>query len=76
MAARRVAHRFDEVMLISGSTNASIADTCGVEEKTVRQWRTGDKRLPLAALILLPDVFVTELLSLIRAERSRKKVLP
>lgn len=52
-------------------SNVSVARMCGVDEKIVRQWRTGDKPMPLAALLLLPSQLYSEMLGQVDAGRGR-----
>lgn len=54
IGARAVADIFDRAMIAESLTNAAVGEHVGVEEKTVRQWRTGEKRLPAGVLVALP----------------------
>jgi hypothetical protein len=63
IAARSVADAFDRAMMAEGLSNAALAEHCAVDEKTVRQWRANEKKLPVSALIAMPEPLVERLLA-------------
>lgn len=64
--------RFDAIMAehrMRGEgaySNGAVARACGVDEKTVRQWRAGDKPLRAEVVALFPGRLRDEVLALIR----------
>ncbi len=64
--------RFDAIMTdhrMRGETaysNGAVARACGVDEKTVRQWRSGEKQLRAEVIALFPGRLRDEVLALIR----------
>jgi hypothetical protein len=54
-------------------SNAAIGRLCGVDEKTVRQWRSSEKPIPATVLVLLPTQLYDDVLAAIAASRG---VLP
>lgn len=64
--------RFDAIMTehrMRGETaysNGAVARACGVDEKTVRQWRNGEKPLRAEVVALFPGRLRDEVLALIR----------
>lgn len=51
-------------------TNESLGRSCGIDEKGVRQWRDGAKRIPLAALLVLPPTVSVEMIQWISERRG------
>ncbi len=43
-------------------SNEAVGRRCGIDEKGVRQWRTGAKRIPLAALMVMPQPLAVEVI--------------
>lgn len=64
--------RFDAIMTdhrMRGEvaySNGAVARACDVDEKTVRQWRSGEKPLRAEAIALFPGRLRDEVLALIR----------
>lgn len=56
----------------AGYSNVAVARYCGVDEKTVRQWRDGEKPMPAGALLVMPDEIVREVLDVVAKARGRK----
>ena len=54
-------------------SNCAVARAVGVDEKTVRQWRDGEKPIPAAALSLLPGVLHDQVLAEISRMRGRAR---
>lgn len=53
-----------------GSSNEALARACGVDEKGIRQWRKNDKRIPLAALLLMPASVSVEIIQWVAHRRG------
>lgn len=76
-ARSEFARRFDAVMhahWVRGEeafSNVAVARACGVDEKAVRQWRLGEKRIPPEAMALFPSQLFDETVSVLEALRSR-----
>lgn len=51
-------------------TNELLGRSCGIDEKGIRQWRDGAKRLPLAALMVLPPTIAVEIIQWISERRG------
>ncbi len=51
-------------------TNEAIARRCGIDEKGVRQWRDGAKRLPAAAFMVLPPSIAIDTIQWISERRG------
>jgi hypothetical protein len=77
LARAEFARAFDSVMhnhWLAGEgaySNVAVARACGVDEKTIRQWREGEKPFPAAALTLLPGQLFDEIMSHVAAARGR-----
>lgn len=72
VAARNVARELDKAMMHFGYTNEAVADFCNVHEKEIRQWRAAHKRIPLAAILVMPSALAVALLGAVAAmERVR-----
>lgn len=41
-------------------SNEALGRRCGIDEKGIRQWRSGSKRIPLAALMVMPPALAVE----------------
>lgn len=52
-------------------SNVAIGRACGVDEKTVRLWRLGEKPMPAAALQLLPSQVYGEMIDHLAGSRGR-----
>jgi hypothetical protein len=52
-------------------SNVAVGRTCGVDERIVREWRTGERPMPAAALALLPTQVYGEMLDHLAASRGR-----
>lgn len=76
LANASLAAAFDAVMheaWLAGEeaySNCAVARACGVDEKTVRQWRDGRKPLPASALTLMPTRVREQLETHIADERG------
>lgn len=74
-ARKKVADHFNQSLMRrwageGWASNRAIARMCGLNERVVRQWRAGDKSIPLAALLVLPSPLATELVTWIQDERA------
>ena len=52
-------------------SNVAVARACGVDEKTVRAWRSEEKPMPAAALTLIPTQVYGEVLDYLASARGR-----
>jgi hypothetical protein len=53
-------------------SNVALAERwCGVTEKTIRQWRDGEKPMPFEALLVLPPSLCDELFDALNDARGR-----
>ncbi len=74
----RVAEAFDAILRARvdvedySASNCAIAAKLGVVEKQVREYRSGDKALPVGALYAMPRSIALELLDAVRAEVERR----
>lgn len=57
-------------------SNVAVARACGVDEKTVRQWRSGEKHLRAEAVALFPGRLRDEVLALLRDIEGRSPEIP
>lgn len=51
-------------------SNVAVARSCGIDERNVRQWRDGEKAMPVAALLVMPATLTNELVTLVRERRG------
>lgn len=51
-------------------SNVAVARASGIDEKHVRQWRTGEKRIPLAALLTMPPTLANAIVTWIGETRG------
>lgn len=58
------------------ASNCAIAERVGVVEKQIREYRNGDKALPLGAVYALPESVGLELLDVVRAEVLARREQP
>lgn len=71
------ARRFDEIMhahWVRGEeaySNVAVARACNVSEKTVRDWRSGAKRIPPEAIALFPSQLFDETVAILTGLRNR-----
>lgn len=69
--------RFDAIMVghyLRGEeaySNVAVARACGVDEKTVRQWRSGEKQLRAETIALFPGRLRDEVLALLKDLEGR-----
>lgn len=76
MAARQMADALDEALhraYLDGNdalSNVAIGRACGVDEKTVRQWRLGRRPMPSWALLKLPPSLAAEMLAWVQRTRG------
>lgn len=76
-ARSEFARRFDAAMSehwVRGEeaySNTAVARACKVNEKTVREWRLGEKRIPPEAIALLPGQLFEETVAILESLRSK-----
>lgn len=51
-------------------SNCAVARACGVTEGIVRGWRSGQRPIPVAALLVMPPTLAAEVVSLVRDRRA------
>lgn len=72
-----IAAAFDRVMSehwLRGEeaySNVAVARACGVDERIVREWRSGEKPMPAAALALIPSQLYAEMVDSLAANRRQ-----
>lgn len=76
VARGEIARSFDTAMhahWLAGEeafSNVAVARACGLDERNVRQWREGEKAIPLAALLVMPATLANEMVNVVRDRRG------